>query len=276
MLQRPSYCPFASRNRMMRSHISFVNRPPGREHIPVAGACLLESPNQEALLLTKRPWHMRTYPGLWVPPGGHSEPGELIQTTALRELCEEIGVTSLIPEQWIPQTSVTMKPLCAWEAAYPAIEAPQSHHLVLYYVTPWPSWLMPHVDLPLPKVDPPSSEVQSIVWLPRSVLNVLYQDWLQFDAFWREKLLAISTSHGHEQLLAPDPSPVTRLRTPVWVWDVQISRWEQKPVNQLIQSLSTPETCNPNQLMAPELSKIQSSSLSVGTLYAIGNWLLHR
>lgn len=100
----------------MRSHISFVNRPPGREHIPVAGACLLESPNQEALLLTKRPWHMRTYPGLWVPPGGHSEPGELIQVKLRSSSCSgnrlsEKGSVVSIPDikfriSLVPTTSV--------------------------------------------------------------------------------------------------------------------------------------------------------------------------
>ncbi|TPP64547.1 Nucleoside diphosphate-linked moiety X motif 17, partial [Fasciola gigantica] len=196
-----------------------------------------------------------------------------LKTTALRELCEEIGVTSAVPEKWISQMSVALKPLCAWEAAYPAVEAPRSHHLVLYYVVPWPSWLCPHTDLPLPSIEPPLDEVQSVVWLPRSVLTVLSQDWLQFDAFWCEKLRAISTGQDHTRLLAPDPAPVNELRTPVWVWDVQVSRWEQKPVNQLIRSLSSPETCDLRQLVAPEPSKTRSSSLSVGTLYAIGKWL---
>ncbi|VDP89333.1 unnamed protein product [Echinostoma caproni] len=82
-IRRPAYCPFAARNQTLRSHIPPAQLPSGRVHIPVASACLLESPRKDALLLTQRPWHMRTYPGLWVPPGGHSEPGESIAVNVI-------------------------------------------------------------------------------------------------------------------------------------------------------------------------------------------------
>ena len=45
------------------------------------------------VLLTRRAQHMRTFPGVWVPPGGGVEAGdaEMIDA-AVRELREETGV----------------------------------------------------------------------------------------------------------------------------------------------------------------------------------------
>ncbi len=42
--------------------------------------------------LTKRPSKMREHPGQFALPGGRLDPGEDVQTAALRELHEEIGV----------------------------------------------------------------------------------------------------------------------------------------------------------------------------------------
>lgn len=35
---------------------------------------------------------MRTFPGVWVPPGGHIEPDETLLEGGLRELSEETGL----------------------------------------------------------------------------------------------------------------------------------------------------------------------------------------
>ena len=40
----------------------------------------------EQVLLTRRAKHMRTFPGIWVPPGGHIEVGETLIEAGLREL----------------------------------------------------------------------------------------------------------------------------------------------------------------------------------------------
>src|SRR5690242_7727065 len=48
----------------------------------------------DRILLGKRAVHRRAYPGVWDLPGGHREPGESPEQTLVRELREEIGVTT--------------------------------------------------------------------------------------------------------------------------------------------------------------------------------------
>lgn len=52
------------------------------------------------VLLTRRPRHMRTFPGCWVLPGGSVDAGESTLSAALRELQEETGLRpSRLPSQ---------------------------------------------------------------------------------------------------------------------------------------------------------------------------------
>jgi hypothetical protein len=56
---------------------------------------------------------MRTFPNVWVPPGGGIELGESLQETGLRELFEEVGL-SLQKSDIVEEA-----PLCLWESVYP-------------------------------------------------------------------------------------------------------------------------------------------------------------
>ena len=56
------------------------------------------------LLLTRRAAHMRTFPGTWVPPGGHVESGEGLLEAGLRELGEETGL--VLPPSTIANSRV--------------------------------------------------------------------------------------------------------------------------------------------------------------------------
>ncbi|XP_068228859.1 nucleoside diphosphate-linked moiety X motif 17-like [Palaemon carinicauda] len=96
--------------------------------IDVGVAVLLESSDGH-LLLTRRAPHMRTFPGVWVPPGGHIEEGETLEDAALRELKEETGLSISSAER--KGSNI----LGLWESVYPPILAmgpPKRHHIVVY------------------------------------------------------------------------------------------------------------------------------------------------
>ena len=72
---------------------------------------------------------MRTYPNVWVPPGGGSEESETIIETGLREVKEETGLD-------LSNCGVKFAlPLCLWESVYPPLLAkgdPKRHQMVVY------------------------------------------------------------------------------------------------------------------------------------------------
>lgn len=96
--------------------------------VDVGVAVLLES-SDNRLLLTRRARHMRTFPGIWVPPGGHVEDGESLEDAVLRELSEETGLE--VTEEERKSSHI----LGLWESVYPPVLAmgePKRHHVVVY------------------------------------------------------------------------------------------------------------------------------------------------
>lgn len=95
--------------------------------VAIGVAVLLTSLDQ-CVLVTRRAPHMRTFPGVWVPPGGHVEPGEALLAAGLRELKEETGLE-------LQDTSHHF--LGLWESVYPhklEFGQPMRQHLVIYLV----------------------------------------------------------------------------------------------------------------------------------------------
>jgi 8-oxo-dGTP pyrophosphatase MutT (NUDIX family) len=89
----------AGRNRLAALCASFERLPsaPEKTELKHAAVALVavesDTPNEPALLLTRRSPNLRTHPAQWALPGGRCDPGETPAEAALRELEEEIGLT---------------------------------------------------------------------------------------------------------------------------------------------------------------------------------------
>jgi len=67
LLQRPACCPVHSLTPSLTSQLSESTRERG---VDVGCALILEA-SDGRILLTRRAAHLRTFPGIWVPPGKH-------------------------------------------------------------------------------------------------------------------------------------------------------------------------------------------------------------
>ncbi|KAK3891267.1 hypothetical protein Pcinc_004842 [Petrolisthes cinctipes] len=63
-----------------------------RERGVDVGVCILVESSDGRILVTRRAPHMRTFPRVWVPPGGHVEEGENLVEAGVREMMEETGL----------------------------------------------------------------------------------------------------------------------------------------------------------------------------------------
>uniref|UniRef100_G1QBF9 m7GpppN-mRNA hydrolase NUDT17 n=1 Tax=Myotis lucifugus TaxID=59463 RepID=G1QBF9_MYOLU len=119
-------------------------------------AVVLQSSDQ-TVLLTRRTRTLRVSPNLWVPPGGHVDPGEALLDAGLRELWEESGLQ-------LPQGQFSWVPLGLWESAYPprlSWGPPKYHHIVLYLLV-----VSQESQQQLQaRIQPNPSEVSAFLWL---------------------------------------------------------------------------------------------------------------
>ena len=121
LLRHPPFCPMLHLLPKLKQSIQ------NDSGISVAVAVILESSDSK-VLITRRPAHMRTFPNIWVPPGGGSENSETILDTGLREVLEETGLD-------VKKFMLNVEPLCLWESVYPALLAkgdPKRHQIVVY------------------------------------------------------------------------------------------------------------------------------------------------
>jgi len=95
------------------------------QSVNMAVSVLLENEKNE-VLITKRAAHMRTFPSVWVIPGGHIERNETHKIALAREVKEETGIT-------VDPNSLQLFML--YESVFPVkieLGMPKRKHIVLY------------------------------------------------------------------------------------------------------------------------------------------------
>ncbi|XP_070541749.1 nucleoside diphosphate-linked moiety X motif 17-like [Ptychodera flava] len=123
-LKRPSFCPIHCIN---QEDVQSISDDILQRGVDVGVVTLLKSRDRR-VLLTRRAKHLRIFPGIWVPPGGHVEINESLFEAGLREFHEETGL-QLDPKECPGQI------LCLWESVYPPYLSrglPRRHHIVVY------------------------------------------------------------------------------------------------------------------------------------------------
>ncbi|XP_077048076.1 m7GpppN-mRNA hydrolase NUDT17 isoform X2 [Agelaius phoeniceus] len=120
VLKRPPFCPakLGGDTRGDRG---------GHAGVVAAVAVLLEAACGH-VLLTRRATTLRHFPNVWVPPGGHLEPGEELVAAGLRELAEETGLR-------LEPGTFSWHLLGLWESLFPPSLSwgpPRCHHIVTY------------------------------------------------------------------------------------------------------------------------------------------------
>jgi 8-oxo-dGTP pyrophosphatase MutT (NUDIX family) len=161
-----------------------------------AGVVAVVESSDQHVLLTRRAAHMRTFPGLWVPPGGGMEDSDLTLLHAgLRELREETGLR--IDES---ADVVEAKVLCLWESVFPPLLMwgnPRRHHVVVYYHV---VLRRDHLDLDGDlRLEP--KEVDASAWLSRSHVSSVVSGYAaesQLKETFRVKQMRGDGSYGDE------------------------------------------------------------------------------
>ena len=136
------------------------NSPDPNGTVRVAVATVLEKNGR--VLITKRHPQLRSFPDVWVVPGGHIEENETLSEAARRELVEETGLSKDIK---------IIDVMGIWESVFPhraGLGKMTRQHAVCY---------MHAISHVREELLVQSSEVQSIAWLTRAqVEDVLKGD----------------------------------------------------------------------------------------------------
>ncbi|XP_063213461.1 nucleoside diphosphate-linked moiety X motif 17 isoform X3 [Chroicocephalus ridibundus] len=169
LLKRPSFCPAKLLGEREAAAIPAELRGRG----VAAGVAVLLRASTGHILLTRRAPTLSIFPGLWVPPGGHVEPGEEVRgqrgdkllDVGLRELEEETGLR-------LEAGTFSWRMLGLWESIYPPMLSrglPRRHHIVTYLLLLCQE---PHQGLDA-RMRPSESEVSAYAWLEPPVLEAI-------------------------------------------------------------------------------------------------------
>ncbi|XP_060116239.1 nucleoside diphosphate-linked moiety X motif 17 isoform X2 [Heteronotia binoei] len=158
LLQRPPFCPIKHLSDVQAASLPVETRDRG---VDVGVAILLQSACRK-VLLTRRSKNLSIFPNLWVPPGGHIEPGEQLLDAGLRELQEEMGLC-------LQNGEFSWQTLALWESVYPPMLSrglPKRHHVVVYLLLLSPE---NHQQLQM-RFKPDEAEVSAYAWLEPQIL----------------------------------------------------------------------------------------------------------
>jgi len=205
ILKHPGFCPAHH----LTPEISTALPPDIRDRGVDVGACILLESSDGHILLQRRALHLRTFPGLWTPPGGHVEDGETLLEAGLRELNEEVGIavtTGDCVEQKIDL-------LALWESMYPpklSVGPPKRHHIVVYFHAKLREGLTTEVLEKRTKID--ANEVLSCAWLERDVVTAIAKSYeedgthnIDADKF-PQTFKALTVATGQEQEVTQLPT----------------------------------------------------------------------
>ncbi|KAM7080464.1 nucleoside diphosphate-linked moiety X motif 17 isoform 6-T6 [Ciconia maguari] len=124
LLKRPPFCP--AKRLGEQPELALPAEVRGRG--VAAGVAVLLQASTGRVLLTRRAGTLSIFPNVWVPPGGHVEPGEELLAVGLRELEEETGLR-------LEAGTFSWRMLGLWESVYPPMLSrglPRRHHIVTY------------------------------------------------------------------------------------------------------------------------------------------------
>ncbi|KAM4880663.1 nucleoside diphosphate-linked moiety X motif 17 [Sylvia borin] len=157
VLKRPPFCPAKLGGTALGDRR-------GHSGVAAAVAVLLEAACGH-VLLTRRATTLRHFPNVWVPPGGHLEPGEELVTAGLRELAEETGLH-------LEPGTFSWHLLGLWESLFPPTLSwgpPRCHHIVTYLGL---RSAEPRQQLQA-RLCPSPCEVSAVAWLEPLVLEAI-------------------------------------------------------------------------------------------------------
>ncbi|XP_052283577.1 nucleoside diphosphate-linked moiety X motif 17-like isoform X2 [Dreissena polymorpha] len=164
-MKHPSFCPV---HNMQSTNYSSLPEDVYTRGVDCGAAIILEA-GDGRVLLTRRGDNLRTFPGIWVPPGGHIEQNESFAEAGLRELREETGLD--ISEHMCVQP---VQALAVWESVYPpklSLGPPVRHHAVIYlHAKLKPEYTSTQL---YPNIQMDPSEVGACAWFSRSMAKVI-------------------------------------------------------------------------------------------------------
>ncbi|KAM4663707.1 nucleoside diphosphate-linked moiety X motif 17 [Discoglossus pictus] len=173
-LQRPSFCPI--KNLSPAQAASLPEDVQGRG-VDVGVAVLVQSVNKR-VLLTRRSRSLNIFPNVWVPPGGHVEPGEQLLQAGLRELQEETGIQ-------LQEGSVSWSMLGLWESVFPPMLCrglPRRHHIVTFLLVQSGET---HQELQ-DRLRPDEREVSACAWLDPEIARRIAEDQDEAKDAWKD------------------------------------------------------------------------------------------